>query len=286
MKYAFIKEQASNHKIVALCSALKVSRSGYYSWCCRQPSQRELENEALVSVIAGVHDETMQTYGSPRMHVELVESGYNVSLGRVEKLMSKNDLAAKQGKKNKQRQQHRNGNAPVANILDRQFMAKFPNEKWVSDITFIETREGFLYLAVILDLFSRAIIGWSMSHKIDERLVQDALSMAVERRDLREGLLLHSDQGSQYKAKGYQQRLSDLKITCSMSRKGECHDNAVAESFFHSLKTELICEQVYQNRSVARQSIFKYIEVFYNRKRRHSTLGYQSPLTFEIMNAA
>jgi putative transposase len=286
VKYAFIKDQTNNHSVVALCGALRVSRSGYYSWQRRQPSQRALENKALVSAIAGVHEETMQTYGSPRMHVELVESGYNVSLGRVERLMNKNDLAAKQGKKNKQRQQHRNGIAPVANILDRQFMAKLPNEKWVSDITFIETREGFLYLAVILDLFSRAIIGWSMSHKIDERLVQNALNMAVERRDLREGLLLHSDQGSQYKAKGYRQTLSDLNITCSMSRKGECHDNAVAESFFHSLKTELVCDQVYQNRLEARQSIFKYIEIFYNRKRRHSTLDYQAPLTFEIMNAA
>lgn len=141
-------------------------------------------------------------------------------------------------------------------------------------------------MAVVLDLFSRAIVGWSMSHKIDERLIQDALSMAVDRRDLNEGLLLHSDQGSQYKAKGYQQRLRDLSITCSMSRKGECHDNAVAESFFHSLKTELICGEVYKSRSVARQAIFKYIEIFYNRKRRHSTLCYQAPLTFEMMNAA
>ena len=286
MKYAFVKEQTDNYTVIALCSALKVSRSGYYNWLHRAPSRREIKNKALVNVIAGVHKETMQTYGSPRMHAELVDTGYDVSIGRVERLMSKNNLAAKQGKKNKQRQQHRNGIAPVANILDRQFMANLPNEKWVSDITFIETREGFLYLAVILDLFSRAIIGWSMSHKIDERLVQGALSMAVERRDVREGLLLHSDQGSQYKAKGYQQRLSDLSITCSMSRKGECHDNAVAESFFHSLKTELICDQVYQSRPVARQSIFKYIELFYNRKRRHSTLDYQAPLNFEIMNAA
>jgi transposase InsO family protein len=200
--------------------------------------------------------------------------------------MSHNSLAAKQGKKNKQRQHHRNGIAPVANILDRQFAAASPNTKWVSDITFIETREGFLYLAVILDLYSRAIVGWSMSHKIDEVLVQDALTMAVDRRALKNGLLLHSDQGSQYKAKGYQQRIKNLNMICSMSRKGECHDNAVAESFFHSLKTELINDHVYQNRSVARQEIFKYIEIFYNRKRRHSTLHYQAPLNFEIMNAA
>ena len=286
MKYAFIKTQLDRHSIVALCGALRVSRSGYYNWCSRLPSGRALENKTLVNIISDTHKETLQTYGSPRMHVELTESGYDVSLGRVERLMNKNDLAAKQGKKNKQRQQHRNGIAPVANILNRQFTAKLPNEKWVSDITFIETREGFLYLAVILDLFSRAIVGWSMSDKIDERLVQGALTMAVERRGLRKGLLLHSDQGSQYKAKGYQQNLRNLSITCSMSRKGECHDNAVAESFFHSLKTELICNQVYCNRATAKQSIFKYIEIFYNRKRRHSTLNYQAPLIFEMMNAA
>ncbi|MBQ0712140.1 MAG: IS3 family transposase [Porticoccus sp.] len=286
MKYAFIQEQVYHHTVMALCSALKVSRSGYYSWRTREPSQRAIDNQTVVKSIAEIHDETLQSYGSPRMHVELVEAGHDLSVGRVERLMSNNNLAAKQGKKNKQRQQHRNSMAPVANVLDRQFTAASPNTKWVSDITFIETREGFLYLAVILDLYSRVIVGWSMSHKIDEVLVQDALTMAVDRREIPNGLLLHSDQGSQYKAKGYQQRIKNLSIICSMSRKGECHDNAVAESFFHSLKTELICEHVYQNRSVARQEIFKYIEIFYNRKRRHSTLNYQAPLTFETMNAA
>jgi transposase InsO family protein len=189
----------------------------------------------------------------------LLDRGHQASRGRVERLMRKHRLAAIQGQKNNRTEQHRNNESPVANILNRNFKAAVPNKKWVSDITFIQTREGFLYLAVVLDLYSRAIVGWSMSHRIDENLVQNALSMAIERRDVNNGLMLHSDQGSQYKANGYQQRLRDLKITCSMSRKGECHDNAVAESFFHSLKTELVCEQVYQNRSVARQEIFKYI---------------------------
>ena len=286
MKYAFIQEQVCHHTVITLCSVLKVSRSGYYSWRTRKPSQRTIDDQAVIKSIVAIHDETLQSYGSPRMHVELTEVGHRISVGRVERLMSQNSLAAKQGKKNKQRQHHRNGIAHVANILDRQFTAASPNTKWVSDITFIETREGFLYLAVILDLYSRAIVGWSMSHKIDEVLVQDALTMAVDRRALKNGLLLHSDQGSQYKAKGYQQRIKSLNMICSMSRKGECHDNAVAESFFHSLKTELINDHVYQNRSVARQEIFKYIEIFYNRKRRHSTLHYQAPLNFEIMNAA
>jgi len=286
VKYAFIQEQVCHHTVITLCSVLKVSRSGYYSWRTRKPSQRTIDDQAVIKSIVAIHDETLQSYGSPRMHVELTEAGHRISVGRVERLMSNNSLAAKQGKKNKQRQHHRNGIAHVANILDRQFTAASPNTKWVSDITFIETREGFLYLAVILDLYSRAIVGWSMSHKIDEVLVQDALTMAVDRRALKNGLLLHSDQGSQYKSKGYQQRIKSLNMICSMSRKGECHDNAVAESFFHSLKTELINDHVYQNRSVARQEIFKYIEIFYNRKRRHSTLHYQAPLNFEIMNAA
>ena len=220
------------------------------------------------------------------MHAELNATGAGVSLGRVERLMRVNGLQAKQGRKNQQRQQHKNANAPADNFLDRQFSADAVNKKWVSDITFIETREGFLYLAVILDLFSRAVIGWSMSQKIDEQLIQGALSMAVDRRRIGLGLLLHSDQGSQYKAKGYQQRMRDLGIICSMSRKGECHDNAVAESFFHSLKTELICDDVYASRAKARQEIFKYIEIFYNRKRRHSTLGYQAPYVYEMMHAA
>ncbi len=286
MKYAFIKEQVCNHSVVVLCRSLNVSRSGYYSWRARKPSANAVENNSLARNISGIHKETLYTYGSPRMHVELLDRGHQTSRGRVERLMKKRGLAAIQGKKNKRTEQNRNNESPVANILNRNFKAAAPNEKWVSDITFIQTREGFLYLAVVLDLYSRAIVGWSMSHRIDENLVQDALSMAVERREINNGLLLHSDQGSQYKANGYQQRLRDLKITCSMSRKGECHDNAVAESFFHSLKTELVCEQVYKNRSVARQAIFKYIEVFYNRKRRHSTLGYKSPLDFEMLNVA
>lgn len=220
------------------------------------------------------------------MHAELNAGGNAVSLGRVARLMSANGLAAKQGHKNRQRQEHRNSQPPADNLLNRQFSACTTNKKWVSDITFIETREGFLYLAVILDLFSRAVVGWSMSQKIDEQLVQGALSMATEHRDINRGLLLHSDQGSQYKAKGYQLRMKELGIVCSMSRKGECHDNAVAESFFHTLKTELIGDQVYGSRAIARQEIFKYIEIFYNRKRRHSTLGYQAPYVYEMMHAA
>jgi len=230
VKYAFIKDQVCNHSVVVLCRSLNVSRSGYYSWRARKPSANAVENNSLARNISGIHRDTLYTYGSPRMYVELLDRGHQTSRGRVERLMKKRGLAAIQGKKNKRTEQNRNNESPVANILNRNFKSVAPNKKWVSDITFIPTREGFLYLAVVLDLYSRAIVGWSMSHRIDENLVQDALSMAVERREINNGLLLHSDQGSQYKANGYQQRLRDLKITCSMSRKGECHDNAVAES--------------------------------------------------------
>jgi putative transposase len=286
VKYAFIQAHLEHHSIVFLCEVLGTSTSGYYDWLKREPTRKQLEDSLLVHQIVAVHHETMDCYGSPRMHAELKATGAEVSLGRVERLMRVNGLAAKQGRKNQQRQQHKNANAPADNLLDRQFSADAVNKKWVSDITFIETREGFLYLAVILDLFSRAVIGWSMSQKIDEQLIQGALSMAVDRRRIGLDLLLHSDQGSQYKAEGYQQRMRDLGIICSMSRKGECHDNAVAESFFHSLKTELICDEVYASRAKARQEIFKYIEMFYNRKRRHSTLGYQAPYVYEMMHAA
>ncbi len=220
------------------------------------------------------------------MYLELLDKGYQLSKGRVERLMQLFGLGAKQGRKNKRTQEHRNTTVPFENILDRQFQASQPDIKWVSDITFIETQEGFLYLAVVLDLFSRAIVGWSMSNKIDEVLVQGALNMAVERRSVSPGLLLHSDQGSQYKATEYQKNIKELGIISSMSRKGECHDNAVVESFFHTLKTELICEKVYSSRALARQEIFKYIEIFYNRKRRHSTISYNAPLEYEMINAA
>lgn len=286
MKYAFIKDHAHQHTIRMLCETLMVSRSGYYSWLHKEPSSKQLQNRVLVKEIAEIHGDTLNVYGSPRMHVELRATGHVVSLGRVERLMRSNALGAKQGHKNQQTKKHRNADAPADNILDRQFSADAMNTKWVSDITFIETREGFLYLAIILDLFSRAIVGWSMSDKIDEQLVQGALSMAIERRKVAAGLLLHSDQGSQYKAKGYQRRLVDMGIVCSMSRKGRCHDNAVAESFFHTLKTELVCNHVYKNRNIARQAIFKYVEIFYNRRRRHSALNYQSPYSYEMLNVA
>ena len=244
-------------------------------------------NQRLVSAMHNIFAHTMQTYGSPRMHAELQVKGFEVSLGRVERLMRHHGIQAKQAKRSKRVYQQRQSQPAQPNLLNRQFAAEQPNEKWVSDITFIETRQGWLYLAVVLDLYSRAIVGWSMSNKINGQLVLDALNMATAQRSPQRGVMVHSDQGSQYTAALYTDTLKELGMTCSMSRKGECHDNAVAESFFHSLKVELVYGQKFKTRNEARQAIFKYIELFYNRKRRHSYLNYQAPLEYEkIMNAA
>jgi transposase InsO family protein len=287
VKYAFITKLRAEYSVTSLCKALQVSRSGYYNWLAREPSKRQQFNRDIVLAMKCIFHDTMQTYGSPRMHVELREKGFDVSLGRIERLMRKNGIQAIQGKRNKRIYQHRQAQPSQPNILNREFGASEPNRKWVSDITFIETRQGWLYLAVIMDLYSRAIVGWSMSDKINGQLVQDALIMASTQRSTEYGLLVHSDQGSQYTASSYRNMLSELGMICSMSRKGECHDNAVAESFFHSLKVELIYNQQFKTRDEARQAIFKYIEIFYNRKRRHSYLNYRSPLEYEkIMNAA
>jgi len=286
VKYAFIQQHADVHAVTRLCEILDVSSSGYYDWRGRKVSQRSLENKTLVDQIKVIHTQVMETYGSPRMHAELVAQGQRVSLGRVERLMRENHIQAKQARRHKRTRQHRENQAPEENILDRQFYALEPNRKWVSDITFIETTQGWLYLAIVLDLYSRAIVGWSMSSKIDGQLVRDALAMAIEHRAPGPGLLVHSDQGSQYTAASYRNELAVHGMTCSMSRKGECHDNAVAESFFHSLKGELVYDTKFKSRDDARHAIFKYIELFYNRKRRHSYLNFKAPLEYENMMAA
>jgi transposase InsO family protein len=239
----------------------------------------------IVKAMRQIHVNVMETYGSPRMHVELVESGFAISLGRVERLMRAHGIVAKQSKRHKRTHQHRATQGPAENVLNGEFGASMPNEKWVCDITFIETRQGWLYLAIVLDLYSRAIIGWSMSEQINGKLVEDALAMAIEQRDGAGPTIVHSDQGSQYTSAAYRQQIKDFGMLCSMSRKGACYDNAVAESFFHTLKNELVYDKRYETRAEAKQSIFKYIELFYNRKRRHSYLNYQAPLEYEKMQA-
>ncbi|MDH5179896.1 MAG: IS3 family transposase [Gammaproteobacteria bacterium] len=284
MKYAFIKDEQPHHTVQRLCDVLNVSRSGYYDWLGRRPSCRTQANQRLLGKLKVLYQHHKGRYGSPRLHAALVQQGEKVSRGRVERLMNRHDIKATRSKRHKRVYFQREQQQAAPNVLSRQFTANQPNQKWVSDITFVPTREGYLYLAMVLDLYSRAVIGWSMSHRINGQLVMDALNMAILHRGEPIGVLVHSDQGSQYTAQVYRERLVQNGMVCSMSRKGECHDNAVAESFFHTLKEELITDADFKTRHQARQAIFKYIEMYYNRVRLHSALGYMAPLHYELMN--
>jgi putative transposase len=283
VKYAFIQSHQQHHAAQRLCEILGVSTSGYYDWLNRKASQREQANIALLHKIRAIHRKSLERYGSPRIHKTLQQQGVHVAKGRVERLMRINDIKARRSRRHRRVYEHREPVSVASNILNRAFTATQPNRKWVSDITFVPTRQGYLYLAIVLDLYSRAIVGWSMSARINGQLVLDALEMAIEQRGMPRNVLVHSDQGSQYTAGLYQQMLAKYSMQCSMSRKGNCHDNAVAESFFHTLKEELVTDADYKTRSEARQSIFKYIELFYNRSRLHSTIDYQAPLVYEKM---
>lgn len=269
-----------------MCRVLGVSRSGYYAWRSRPPSAAEVRREELTAEVEQIHEEVKGRYGSPRIHAELVARGHACCVNFVAELMRRAGIAAKTKRKFKQTTDS-NHSMPVAeNVLDRQFDPEEPNARWCADITYIPTREGWLYLAVVEDLFSRMVVGWSMSETMTSRLVVDALSMALARRlslkgSSSSGLVAHSDRGSQYASDHYQRRLADERITCSMSRRGDCWDNAPMESFFASLKKELIHDEDYATRAQAKASIFEYIEAFYNRVRRHSSLGYVSPAEYE-----
>lgn len=286
MKYTFIQEQAMNYPIQTLCRVLGASTSGYYDWRDRPKSAQAVSNRELLSEIQAIHIQSKQTYGSPRIHAELKEQGRRVGQKRVARLMGLNGIVAQRSKRHRRTYTHREPQVAEQNHLDRDFTATGPNQKWVSDITFIPTRQGWLYLAIVLDLYSRAIVGWSMSKRINGQLVHDALDMAICQRETNEGMLVHSDQGSQYTAQSYREKLKAYGMICSMSRKGECHDNAVAESFFHTLKEELVYDANYKTHNEARQAIFKYIELFYNRKRLHSYLNYKAPYEYEKMASA
>ena len=259
---------------------MSVSRSGYYDWQGRPESARAQRHRGLTEKIRYFHQISRETYGSPRIRKDLAEAGEQVGENTVALLMQRAGIVPKAVRKFRVTTDSRK-TVPAPNRLERQFTTRQPNKRWVSDITFIPTREGWLYLAVIIDLYSRAVIGWAMHKRMKTELVTDALKMALMRRKVRSSLLLHSDQGSQYAAADYQEMLAANGIECSMSRKGNCWDNAVAESFFHTLKTELVHHEDYRSRVEAKASIFEYIEVFYNRQRRHSHLGQMAPLTFE-----
>jgi putative transposase len=264
-----------------MCRILDVSESGYYAWCQREPSQRQRENEQLTEQIATAFQQGRGVYGSPRVHAELQAQGIDCGKHRVARLMRQAGLRAVQKQRRICTTDSRHGDPIAPNLLQRDFTARAPNRKWLTDLTAVWTAEGWLYLAVILDVYSRLVVGWAMASHREESLVEAALWMALGRRKPVEELMHHSDRGSQYTSLAYQAALAQFPIQVSMSRKGDCYDNAMMESFFSSLKTECVHRHTYQSRAEAKQSIFEWIEVFYNRQRRHSSLGYLSPVVYE-----
>jgi transposase InsO family protein len=264
-----------------MCQVLEVSRSGYYGWLNRKPSQRQIENEKLKLKIAEIYWQHKGRYGSPRIYRQLKKEGYNYNIKRIERLMNVMELKAVQKRKFK-KTTNSNHDLPLKdNLLKRNFNVTQPNKVWASDITYISTNEGWLYLAVIIDLYSRKVVGWSINKRMTKQLVIDALNMGIKNRNTDKGLIFHSDRGSQYASHDFQKDLWKNGMRSSMSRKGDCWDNAVAESFFSTLKTELIYHNHYKTRKQARQDIFQYIAVYYNRIRMHSTLNYKSPEDYE-----
>ena len=282
MKFAFIEEHLQDYPVEAACEALAVSRSGYYAWVHRPKSVRAQRCEELAAKIQAVHQENREVYGSPRMCKALADQGVQACENTVARVMRQQGIRAKSKKKFVPRTTDSKHDRPVAkNLLNRQFETALPDMAWVVDITYIPTDEGWLYLAGVMDLCTRRIVGWSMADHMRTDLVADALQMAVARRGPGAGLLHHSDRGVQYASDDYQHLLETHSMLCSMSGRGDCWDNACVESFWGSLKTELVHHEHYATREEARASIFEYIEVFYNRKRLHSSLGYMSPEAFE-----
>lgn len=286
MRYQFIEGQREHFSVAALCRMLQVSLSGYYAWRSRPECRRSRENRVLLVHIKSVFAQSDQTYGSPRVHRDLKEEGITCGKRRVAKLMRQSGLRAQLPKRFVITTDSAHALPVADNVLDRQFQAAAADTRWAADITYVWTRQGWLYLSVVLDLFSRKAVGWSMQPTLERGLVLDALEMALLRRRPAEGLLCHSDRGSQYASLDYQTLLQEAGIVCSMSRKGNCWDNAPVESFFSTLKRERIHRRQYDSREEARADIFQYIELWYNRRRRHSSLGYLSPEEFERRAAA
>jgi putative transposase len=282
MTFRFIEEHQDHWPIRLLCETLEVSSAGYYAWRQRPRSAQEQRQDTLLVEMRAIHVEFKARYGSPRMHAELVARGHACCVNTVAQLMRDHGIVAKSARKFRITTTDSNHDLPVAeNLLDRQFDPSAANEVWLADITYLPTREGWLYLAAVEDLYSRKVVGWSMAEHMESRLVVDALEMAVRRRLPDEGLLAHSDRGSQYASQHYQLLLARHGIACSMSRRADCWDNAPMESFFASLKKELVHDADFATRAEARAAIFEYIEVFYNGQRRHSSLGYVSPAEYE-----
>lgn len=286
MKYAWIQQHATEFAVGSMCRFLQVSRSAYYDWLHRVPTTAEKDDADLTKILQSEFNKSRTTYGTRRLKVALSGRDRTVSRRRIGRLMREAGLACKTQRKFKvtTNSQH---DLPIApNHLDRQFNVGRPNQVYVGDITYLPTREGWLYLAVVIDLYSRQVVGWSMAEPMRAKLVNDALLMAVWKRKPEKGLMWHTDRGSQYASESHRALLARHGIRQSMSRKGNCWDNSVSESFFHTLKTELVHPQTYQTRAGARQTIFEYIEVFYNRERLHSANGYRSPVDYELLHKA
>lgn len=280
MRFDFVAKHRVAWPVGLICETLGVSRSGFYAWLSRPKSLRSQTDEAMGVMVRQSFLGSDRTYGARRVWHDVLALGHNCGLHRIERLMREQALRARPRRRGLP--QDRGQRSAIAdNVLDRQFQAEAPNQKWVADFTYIWTAEGWLYAAAVLDLYSRRIVGWSMHDSMTSQLVADALMMAVWRRGKPVALLHHSDQGSQYTSEHFQQLLKEQGITCSMSRAGEVWDNSAMESFFSSLKTERTARKVYRTREQARADVFDYIERFYNSTRRHSTLGYVSPVQFE-----
>jgi putative transposase len=281
VKYALVRQERENHTVERLCKVLKVSRSGYYKWLKRGITPRQQKRTKLLQRILEIFEESRETYGCPRIYERLRSEGYTCSYNRVEKLMRENEIRPKQKRKYKSTTDSKH-NLPIApNVLSREFAVEEPDEVWVSDITYIDTAQGWLYLCVFIDLYSRMVVGWSMSANMTADLAVDAFRMGIGKQG-RAPIVAHSDRGSQFASDLFRSELEHHDCIQSMSRKGNCWDNAVAESFFGSLKSELIYRNSYTSRIQATMSVFDYIEIFYNQRRLHSVLGYLTPVEKDL----
>ena len=282
MRCGFIEAHRGRWPVRLQCETLDVSPAAYYAWRRRgRGGGRPQRAEPLLAEVQKIHREKKETYGSPRMHAELVSRGHRCCENTVAKLMKKQGIHAKTRRKFRVTTDSKHGLPVAPNRLEQWFETKRANQVWLGDITYVWTDEGWLYLSAVEDLHTRKIVGWSMAERLTSRLTVDALTMAIERQLPATGLLTHTDRGSQYASDHYQRLLAEHGMECSMSRRGNCYDNAPMESFFATLKKELVYHERYATREAARQSLFEYIEVFYNRERRHSALGYRTPTEFE-----
>jgi putative transposase len=281
MKFAFIRAEKAFFKVAVLCRLLGVTRQGYYAFESRGRSERTESDEHLRERVRVLHAESRGTYGSPRVHAALRNEGFRIGKGRVERVLRSLGLQGRTPRRWRATTRANPKHSVVGNVLDRDFTASRPNERWVTDISYIWTDEGWCYLAVILDLYSRSVVGWALDTTLTTKLALAALDTAIRRRTPSEGLLHHSDRGCQYTSDEYRSALLGLGISASMSRKGNCWDNAVAESFFATIKNELVYRQRWSSRTELRAAVFEYIEVFYNRRRLHSSIGYTTPADIE-----